>query len=984
MSGRRVEPRIPGATYRLQFNKQFTFRDSAAVMAYLNDLGVSDIYASPYFHARPGSMHGYDIIDHGVLNPEIGSAEDYAALAGELRRLGMGQLLDIVPNHMCVDHSGNRWWMDVLENGPSSPFASFFDIDWSPIKKELRNKVLIPVLGDQYGIVLENGELLLLLEEGAFFVSYYDHRFPIRPQTYVAVLEHRLDDLRTALPEDDPDLAEYLSIVTALRNLPAYTETDPVSVEERAREKEVVKRRLAALCEHSGAVRTHLDENVSQFNGVRGDARSFDLLDRLLDDQVYRLSFWRVATEEINYRRFFDINSLGAVRMDKPEVFRRTHALVLQLIREGSVTGLRVDHPDGLYDPEEYFHRLQKACFVQRALPEGPEEPAPGQMDELAALYARLLEDDPKYKAFYIVGEKILMRSERMPESWPIFSTTGYVFMNSVNGVFVDGENASILDAVYERFTRQRQNFADITYEKRKLVMQVSMSSEINMLGHYLNDISEKSRLTRDFTLNSLTAAIIEVIACFPVYRTYTSSWNVSDKDQQYIEHAVSRAARKNPAISSSIFEFLKNVLLLRFPGEFTDRQKTEWLDLVMRFQQITGPVMAKGVEDTAFYLYNRLISLNEVGGSPDRFGTSLETFHGQNIERSKSWPHAMIATTTHDSKRGEDVRARINVLSELPAEWRELVRRWSRMNRKRKTRIEGLEAPDRNDEYLLYQTLVGAWPLNDDGNEPSEEFVGRIKQYMMKACREAKVNTSWISPNDPYETAVCSFVDGVLTRPKGEAFLEDFLPFQRKISRHGMYNSLSQTLLKVCSPGVPDIYQGTELWDLNLVDPDNRRPVDFSRRSQMLASLHQAGDKLCRELLTAREDGRIKLFILSRALNFRRAHRALFREGAYLPLEAEGDKREHVCAFERTLQQESAVIVVPRFTARLPSDIGSGPFGKTVWGDTRLVLPDASPGSRFLNIFTGEKHEVQQGAWSLPLSDVFSCFPVALLERTV
>jgi (1->4)-alpha-D-glucan 1-alpha-D-glucosylmutase len=986
-----IRPRIPDATYRLQFNGGFTFRNATAVLAYLQDLGVSDIYASPYFRAKTGSIHGYDIIDHGALNPEIGTAEDYAGMVAELRRRGMGQVLDIVPNHMCVDSSGNAWWMDVLENGPSSPYAAFFDIDWTPVKKELTDKVLIPVLGDQYGNVLENRELSLTFEHGAFFISYFDHRLPVRPQTYALILEHRLDDLRAALGEDAPDLAEHLSIITAIRHLPSYTGTDAAGIAERNREKEVIKRRLAALTERSDTIRAHLDANVELYNGTKGDPRSFDLLDALLSQQVYRLSYWRVATEEINYRRFFDVNSLGAIRVEHPEVFDAAHALVLELVRNGSVTGLRVDHPDGLYDPVEYFRRLQRACFVHAMLPEpGDAASGPDAAAVLAQRYDEEVAADPQYKPFYIVGEKILMRSERMPEDWPIFSTTGYVFMNSVNGLFVNGEASKEMDGVYEKFTRTRRHFADCTYETRKLVMQVAMSSEINTLGHYLNDISEENRHTRDFTLNSLTGAIIEVIACFPVYRTYTSSWTVSDKDRQYIEQAVSRAERKNPAISGSIFEFLKDVLLLRFPKELSERERTAWLDFVMRFQQITGPVMAKGVEDTAFYVYNRLLSLNEVGGSPDRFGTLPETFHGQNIERAKNWPYAMISTATHDAKRGEDVRARINVLSEVPAEWGEHVRRWARLNRKRKTLIDGLEAPDRNDEYLLYQTLVGAWPMEGNGGRNLDGFVARIKEYMIKACREAKVNTSWISPNAPYEAAVLKFVDGLLTGPKAKPFLDDLLPFQRMIAHYGMYNSLSQTLLKVCAPGVPDIYQGTELWDLSLVDPDNRRPVDFDLRSRMLQELDDAvrvrnSRDIAWELSLSREDGKIKLYTLSRALRFRQERGALFRDGAYLPLEASGGRAQHLCAFQRSLGGAEAVVVVPRLLAGLISGTGSVPFSKAVWEDTAVLLPGAAPGELFRNVFTGEVVEAAAGEGGAMLSaaDVLASFPVALLERT-
>ncbi len=989
-----VQPRIPCATYRLQFNNQFRFADATRIIAYLHDLGITDIYSSPYFKAKKGSLHGYDIVDPNALNPEIGTEEDYTAMAAELRRHDMGQVLDIVPNHMCVDSSDNLWWMDVLENGPSSPYAKFFDIDWAPVKKELKDKVLIPVLGNQYGNILEGQELLLVFEEGAFFVHYFEHTFPLRPQTYVLVLEHGREELQTLLPDESPELAEFLSIMTALRHLPSYTETDPDKTAERFREKEVIKRRLWTLVSANAAIKAHIDKNVLIFNGTKGDAKSFDLLDDLMNQQIYRLSHWRVATEEINYRRFFDINELGAIRMENPDVFQTTHRLIFRMIRDGSVTGLRVDHPDGLYNPVEYFYRLQRGCFVQQGLAslsqERDNQAAPGTAEPvLVQQYDDAVLRDPAFKPFYIVGEKILAKSERMPEDWPIFSTTGYVFVNSVNGIFIDGEQAKTFDAIYEKFIRARVNVQDIIYEKKKLVMQVAMSSEVNTLGHYLNDLSEKNRHTRDFTLYSLRSAIIEVIAAFPVYRTYTNTWIVNDRDRQVVELAVSRAKRNNPAISDSIFDFLKQVLLLRFPKEFSDESKIEWLDFVMRFQQITGPVMAKGVEDTAFYVYNRLVSLNEVGGMPERFGTPLETFHGQNIERMKSWPHALIATETHDTKRSKDVRSRINVLSEIPKEWSEHVRTWARLNKKKKGLIDGSEAPSRNEEYLLYQTLIGAWPVEVLEGNAFDVFARRIKDYMIKAAREAKVNTSWINPNAEYEQAVHSFIDRVLQQSPQNQFLSDFLPFQRMISHYGMFNSLSQTLLKICAPGVPDFYQGTELWDFSLVDPDNRRPVDYEKRVSMLAELKQkeeqmTGVQLAWDLSLNKEDGRIMLYLVHKALNYRREHRSLFEQGEYLPLTAEGARAGHVCAFVRKLGGKCMVVAVPRLLTRLISGGGSVPFGKAVWEDTRLLLPEIGPGVQFRNIFTNEIIVTvsQNGTAVLALADVYAAFSAAMLEQ--
>ena len=988
-----LSARIPGATYRLQLNRDFTFSDAGRIIPYLSDLGITDAYFSPYLRAERGSSHGYDIIDHGRLNPELGSPHDFDGLVEMLHRHGMGQVLDIVPNHMCITSSDNAWWMDVLENGPSSPYADYFDIDWTPVKKELENKVLLPVLGDQYGRVLENGELVLTFKSGAFGLSYYQHRFPIIPRTYNIVLRHRMEILMEKVPAGE-FLAEYQSIMTALTHLPLYTERDPEKVRERRREKEVVKRRLERLCKDCPDIEAFIVENVRIFNGVKGEPASFDLLDSLLSQQVYRLSFWRVATEEINYRRFFDINSLGALRMERPEVFAAAHDRILKLVRRGDVSGLRVDHPDGLYDPSAYFELLQKNCFLNLRLGHlarlrkelAGAAVQPVRRSEILRLYEESRAADPGFKPFFVVGEKILLRGERMPEEWPIFSTTGYVFLNSVNGLFVDTSHARAFDETYQRFTGNRTPFSETAYEMKKLIMQVAMSSEINTLGHYLDTLSEKDRHTRDFTLNSLIHVIVEVIAFFPVYRTYVNAAEVKDRDRQYTELAVAKAKRHNPATSASIFDFLKDVLTLRFPEDLSEQERAAWVDFVMRFQQISGPVMAKGVEDTAFYIYNRLVSLNEVGGMPDRFGTSLETFHGQNIERRKFWPHALIATSTHDTKRSEDVRARINVLSEIPTEWRVRLYRWSSMNRKKKAVVERLKVPDRNEEYLLYQTLLGAWPLGELGPDAYAVFCERIGDYMLKATREAKVNTSWINPNPIYEDALAIFINAILDRSSGNAFLEDFIPFQRMVSRCGMFNSLGQTLLKMMSPGIPDFYQGTELWDFSLVDPDNRRPVDYGLRMQMLEDIRRRTVHLVpfvRELLADMESGKIKLYVVYKTLTFRKQNRDLFEAGEYLPLEAVGSRADHVCALARRIGKKRLVAAVPRFFTRFTAD-GKRPMGAGIWGDTAIVIPFADAGAQYYNIYTGEtvRAEERNAAIVLPVSAVLDVFPVALLQR--
>ena len=894
--------RIPTATYRLQFNRQFTFLDAKELAAYLHDLGIGDLYASSCFAAKEGSIHGYDVVNHTVFNKEIGNEQSYLDLAEELRRLEMGLILDFVPNHMCVDSPENPWWMDVLENGPSSPYGNFFDIDWQPVKKELTNKVLLPFLGDQYGKALEKGNCAWFTARGRFFVTYAQLQIPLEPRSYLLILGHRPDQLQQRLAAEDPALLEFLSIITSLQHLPLASERDPDKREERYREKEIVKKRLWQLCQQSPQVATFLGENLIIFNGNPGDPRSFDLLDALLLEQSYRLSYWRVATDEINYRRFFDINSLAAIRMEDRAVFEKTHPLLFRLIREGSVTGVRIDHVDGLYDPLAYLHSLQRGCFVDSWSDACADETACGKA--LGEADEEEVSKNRSNRPLYVLCEKILMKGEQLPEEWPVFGTTGYDFLNHVNGIFVDTENAKAFDRIDYRYVGRVTDFQEVVYEKKKLVMQASLSGEVNMLGHQLNTISERDRLTRDFTLNSLSRAITEVIACFPVYRTYVNSGGVRDKDEQYVESAVSRAKRKNPAISASIFDFLRSVLLLELPEHATQDDKKSWLYFVMHFQQITGPVMAKGLEDTAFYVYNRLLSLNDVGGAPGRFGISLEAFHGQNLERAKSLPHTMLATATHDTKRGEDVRTRIDALSEIPGKWHRALVRWTALNKKRGS-LDNQPVPDRNEEYLLYQTLLGAWPLGEMDQAAYAAFGARIREYMIKAIREAKVNTSWVGPNTPYEEALTSFVDAVLAAPSENAFLQEFAPFRKLIAHYGMFSSLSQTLLKMTSPGVPDFYQGTELWDFSLVDPDNRRPVDYGIRIKALAGLKAAEAeigprKLFRKLLDSREDGRIKLYIIYRCLNFRRDRNDLFQRGDYRPLEAQGARARHVCAFTR------------------------------------------------------------------------------------
>jgi (1->4)-alpha-D-glucan 1-alpha-D-glucosylmutase len=980
------------ATYRLQLGPSVGFDYVAALATYLGRLGITDAYLSPCFKSGPGSTHGYDVTDHNAFNPEIGSPATFDRMVAALHEHGLGIILDIVPNHMGVAGDANPWWMDVLENGPSSPRASFFDIEWAPPKAELRNKVLLPVLPDQYGQVLESGQLQLELAEGAFVLRCMGARLPIAPDTYPRILTHGLDDLVARVGDDDARLQELKSILTALAHLPDRLDTDATRIEERLREKEVVKRRLAALLKESEHIRDFVDDNLRLFNGTPGDPASFDHLDALLAEQTYRLADWRVAGDEVNYRRFFDINDLAAIRMERPEVFAASHELVLRLVGEGKVGGLRVDHPDGLYAPGEYFLRLQERAIVATARRLRPELDHDTELAMVAEYRAAAQSDAgaPGARPLWIAAEKILMAEEPLPDWWAVAGTTGYDYLGSVNGLFVDRGTSRQMTAIYSRFTGPVEPMADLSYAAKRLIMQVSMASEIVQLGLHLDRISERNRLSRDFTLASLVRAIREVIAAFPVYRTYVGDVGdaPSSRDRGYIDRAVAESKRRNPTVSLSIFDFLRDALLMRHPQRSDALERAERRRFAIRFQQTTGPVTAKGVEDTALYLYNRLVSLNEVGSDPARYGESLVTFHEKNARRLERWPDSLLCTATHDTKRGEDVRARISVLSEVPSAWAAHVRRWRMINRRFKQDLDGQAAPDRNDEYLLYQTLVGAWPVEGD-DAAAAALPDRVAAYMEKATKEAKRRTSWINPDTGYDQALRDFVTGLLS--PGSRFVDAFLPFQRLVALYGSVNSLAQTLLKITSPGIPDFYQGSELWDLSLVDPDNRRPVDFARRQTLLDDLRRRAaegpenlDRLGTELMNSWPDGRVKMYVTHRALTFRRECPALWRNGSYDPLSAGGEHAEHVVALVRRGDAHTAVVAVPRLTARLTGFHGRLPLGEMVWRDTWISLDRPGLEGVYTDQFSGKRMatELRDGIPTLPVSALFGSLPVALLKR--
>jgi (1->4)-alpha-D-glucan 1-alpha-D-glucosylmutase len=994
-----AQPHTPLSTYRVQLHKGFDFQQARAIVPYLARLGVSDFYASPYLKASPGSTHGYDCVDHQSVNPELGSAEEHAAMCSALKGAGMGQVLDVVPNHMGIERL-NPLWFDVLENGPSSMYAKYFDVDWAPVKEELRSKVLLPILGDQYGVVLENGELKLSFRDGAFFLNYWEHLLPVAPRQYARILGHELERLQEKLGPENPHLIELQSIITAIQHLPARTEVERRKVIERNREKEVIKRRLAAVAAASPDVLAFIEANVVTFNGTKGDPRSFDLLDGLLSQCSYRLAHWRVAGEEINYRRFFDINALAAIRVEDPEVFDEAHALVFRWLREGCVTGIRIDHPDGLFDPTAYFLRLQERYFLERAraLYEREQGQDGGQWPELEA---RLRErwrdevtqtpDSPLRRALYVVVEKIQGGRERIPDSWAVHGTTGYRFANAVSGIFVDPEAERSLTETYHRFIDEDVDFEELVYQKKRLIMRSSMASEINMLAHELNRISEMNRRTRDFTLNSLRSAVVEFIALFPVYRTYVDGWRpeLDARDVQYIEWTISRAKARNATTNVIIFDFLRDILLRRYPEHLDERERATMLRFAMKLQQVTGPVMAKGLEDTVFYIYNRLVSLNEVGGEPERFGMPLEIFHLRNQERAECWPASVLTSSTHDTKRSEDVRARLNVLSEAHTDWRRQVRRWAKLNARHLTpQASGEPAPSRNDEYLFYQTVVGAWPMGEELSEEGfADFHRRVRDYMAKAIKEAKVHTSWTNPDSAYEEAMARFVDACFDPKRSAVFLQEVRAFKRQIERAGQHNALGQLVLKVASPGVVDTYQGCELWDLSLVDPDNRRPVDYALRARLLEELDReaAEDRpgLCARLAGAMDDGRVKLFVLAEGLRLRQRQAALFRSGGYRAMDVIGPQAKGAVAFARELGERVVLALVPRFThAALQSPGGLA----GAYAETFLDLPDAFGGMMFRNIFTGREVRPEQGpgGWRLPLAPLFADFPVVLLERSM
>ncbi|MEP0751451.1 malto-oligosyltrehalose synthase [Trichocoleus sp. Lan] len=925
--------RIPAATYRIQFNADFPFDSAKKIIAYLAELGISDLYASPIFKAREGSTHGYDVVDPTQLNPELGTPENFEALVNEIKNYDMGWVQDIVPNHMAYD-SQNQFLMDILENGPNSEYFDYFDIDWNHPYENLRERVLAPMLGNFYGDCLENAEIQLQYDQSGLSVNYFSLKLPVKIESYAPFITHNLGKLAKSLGRNHPDFVKLLGILYLLKN----TLVEPKG-KERYDQIAFVKGLLGELYTQNPEVQEFIDSNIEFFNGEKGNPESFNSLDRLLSEQFYRLSFWKVGAEELNYRRFFTVNELISVKVEEIKVFHKTHNFISQLVESGTITGLRIDHIDGLYDPSEYLQRLRN-----------------------------------KAGDVYITVEKILEHKEDLPAYWPIEGTSGYDFLNYVNGIFCRTESEERFTEIYSRLTGLNTPYEQLFMDKKRLIVEKNMAGDVDNLAHLLKRVSGHSRVGIDFTQHGLQRALAEILILFPVYRTYINQEGLRESDRFYVKEVIEKAREQVPLLLKEL-NYIEKLLLLEEEDSLKAEQREVQRHFVMRLQQLTGPLMAKGIEDTLLYVYNRLLSLNEVGGNPSQFGVSVADFHEFNQKQHERWPHKMNATATHDTKRGEDVRARINVLSEIPDEWEEQVKTWSKINDSKKRRMKGRVFPQKNDEYFFYQTLVGAFPFAESERS---HFVERVKEYVVKAVREAKVHTAWLRPDTDYEDGFVAFIEEVLKPSTDNQFLQEFLPFQQSIAYYGIFNSLSQTLLKITASGVPDFYQGTELWELSLVDPDNRRPVDFEQRLAFLKEIKEKAKadvlKLIDELFTSQEDGRIKLFLIAKVLEARKQNLAVFQKGDYVPLEVDGKFQDRIVAFARSYENRVAITIVPRLLTNVVQE-GEYPLGE-VWGDTQLKLPQGMP-SAMKDAITSQSLRANG---TVLIGDALKHFPVALL----
>jgi (1->4)-alpha-D-glucan 1-alpha-D-glucosylmutase len=949
-----LSTRIPLATYRLQFNKNFTFNDAAKILDYLRELGITEIYASPILTSRRGSGHGYDVTNPNRLDADLGTEKDFDLFLNELEKRGMGLLLDIVPNHMAAS-SENPWWMDVLENGPDSAFSSYFDIDWHPPSRNLDNKILLPILGRPFGEALDSGEFKLTFQDGKFTVEYFDSSFPLAPRTYRQVLGHRIGRLKSLLQESSAAYQEYQGIVAACSAISDRESTFIESASEKRVRFESIRERLRQLTADSKEVAQFLQENLALFNGKSHEPSTFSNLQRLLAEQYYVLAYWQNVNETINYRRFFTISDLVGMRVEDSVVFDAIHSLILRLISRGAVVGLRIDHIDGLRDPQGYLKRLQDRLAAEDSASSGEEA--------------------------YLLVEKILERNEELPSDWPVAGTTGYDYLNFSNRILVHPAGAKEIERIYSDFIGRTLKFDDVVYQKKKLVMSTILAVEMRSLGRQLGELASQARYARDLPRLELTEALIETTACFSVYRTYIRNLDLPAVATRVLEEALTQARLRKPSLNPQCFDFLRDVLLLSNPPHVLPDQREARLGFVLRWQQFTGPIVAKGLEDTGLYVYYPLLSLNEVGGDPAPQKICPREFHEFIARRKNAWPHSMNASTTHDTKRSEDVRARISVLSEIPNEWEQRLHSWATLNEIYKVDVNGVMVPDRNEEYFLYQTLLGIWPVDPDELSNVQR---RLEAYVVKATREAMVHTRWTRPNLAHEEGLTAFVAAILDTTRHNTFLQDFKAFHLETALYGMLNSLSQTLLKITAPGVPDFYQGSELWDLRLVDPDNRGTVDFARRVDLLKELTEkaAGDRTlhAKDLVENWADSRIKLYVIWKTLGLRQQLAELFTDGAYTPAQVSGERSENITAFFRVSQKHSTLTIAPKWLA------GSGlhrdwNVEAQFWGETSIVLP-AGASRAWQNVFTDESVDSQSPDHDrIRIADALRQFPVALLS---
>ncbi len=916
--------RLPRATYRLQFTPDFRFIQAKELVPYLSRLGISDIYASPILQASSTSTHGYDVNDYNRISATLGGSDGLDRLSTDLRREGMGLLIDFVPNHMGIDGEHNVWWRHVLENGMHSKFASFFDIEWHPRLERLQDRVLVPMLDDHYGAVLESGRLRLEYGDRRFFIHYGAMKLPIRPSSYSIILEQIID----LLPSGDARKSRLRELADAFESLPPH---DP---EDRDAQLEKLQGDWEEMLVADRPLENLLRVALVKINGIPADPSSFIKLHDLLELQYYRLAHWKVGAHEVNYRRFFAVDTLVGLRMENEEVFAAAHLLLGDLLASHTVTGIRLDHIDGLWNPAQYLLRLEA-----------------------------LVREKTGGTAYTLV-EKILAPEEHTPESWPIHGTTGYEFAASLINLFLDRKDEPEWTQIYDDFTGEKRSSRDLTYEDKLFALQEIFPNAVATLASELDALVEPDWHWRDVSLHDIETALRHFLACLPVYRTYRMPGEeMPSGEKKWLVMALNEAIERNPCIDPVPIRFLFRVLIGEYPGpEASAEQRAQFDKWVCKLQQATGAVMAKSVEDTHFYRYVRMVGANEVGNHPSRFGEPVAAFHEANLWRLKHEPFCQLATSTHDTKWSEDARARLVALAELPDEWRARLSAWHKMNQPARQEIEGRQAPDSREEYLFYQALLAAWPLNL--TTPDEVFRNRMKDYFRKAQAEAKLNTSWTYPHVDWQSAGEKFIDAILASPK---FLADFVPFARRIAERGMIFSLAQTVLKLTSPGVPDFYQGTEIWDFSLVDPDNRRSVDFEARVALLDKLDERSPE---ELFEQREDGGLKMAVTKKLLQARREFPELFAEGDYKIVQPEGEHAEYVIAFLRKYNGTEVLIVTPRRLG--PKD---QPFIGLAWNGIRLPLDETR---QWKNLLTGEPISATGG--KVGIETLFRTWPVAVL----